>query len=263
MDLRKFETLDVNCDARGVASLYLNRPEKRNAFSAQMIEELSQFAQTWGQSDAVRLIVLRGSGSVFCAGGDLEWMRIQSKSDRAGRISEARKLAQMLYQMNTIPKPLIGVLHGGAFGGGVGLVSVCDVAFAHNDMKFGLTETKLGLIPATISPYVLARMGEGNARRVFMSARTFDSQEAKDLGLIAEHLDASDIEVRLEREIADYLQAAPRAVAAAKVLARKLGPEINDMVLEYTIKALADTWSEDEAKEGVASFFDRRKPHWV
>ena len=163
MKLPKFETLDLSCDARGVLTVALNRPEKRNAFSGQMIADLFEFAQTVSTMDAVRVVVLRGHGRVFCAGGDLEWMKAQIAADRAGRMAEAHKLAQMLKRLNTLPKPLIGVLQGGAYGGGVGLAAICDVAIAEDTTKFGLTETRLGLIPATISPYVIARMGEGKA----------------------------------------------------------------------------------------------------
>ena len=166
-----FETLKMARDERGVVTLWLNRPEKKNALSGRTIEELSAFAKAAQNDPTNRVVVLRGSGDIFCAGGDLGWMKQQIEANREERMREARKLAEMLRDLNEMSLPLIAVIQGGAFGGGVGMACICDTAIAVNGTKFGFTETKLGLIPATISPYVLARMGEGNARRVFMSAR--------------------------------------------------------------------------------------------
>ena len=177
-----FETLTLATDARGVATLTLNRPEKHNSLSAQMIDELTQAAAQLGADDAVRVVVLTGAGASFCAGGDLGWMREQFEAGRETRMAEARKLAMMLKALNELPKPLIGRVQGQAFGGGIGMMSVCDTVVAVDSAKFGLTEVRLGLIPATISPYVLARMGEGKARRVFMSARLLWSRRSQGSG---------------------------------------------------------------------------------
>ncbi|MGC1429768.1 MAG: enoyl-CoA hydratase-related protein, partial [Albidovulum sp.] len=152
-----YKTISLDCDHRGVAQLVLNRPEKHNALSAAMIAELTEAAGRLGRDPAVRVIVLTGAGESFCAGGDLGWMREQMAADGATRAREATKLAMMLNVLNTCPKPVIGRIQGNAFGGGVGLASVCDVAVGITGARFGLTETKLGLIPATIGPYVLAR----------------------------------------------------------------------------------------------------------
>ena len=198
----------------------------------------------------------------FCSGGDLDWMLQQIKADRQGRIYEARKLANMLRLLNEMPIPLVGAVHGGAFGGGVGLACVCDVVIADDNSKFGFTETRLGLIPATISPYVIARMGEGSARRVFMSARVFSVDEAKALSLVADHVPATEFYARLEAEVAPYLVVAPKAVGSSKKLARMLGPNIDDAVIEETIKMLCDIWESKEAKEGIDAFINKRKPHW-
>lgn len=257
-----FNAITVATDARGVATLTLNRPEKHNALSAVMIEELTQAAAMLGADPAVRVVILTGEGRSFCAGGDLEWMRQQFDADRATRMAEARLLAEMLDALNTLPKPLIGRINGQAFGGGIGMMSVCDVAIAQDDARFGLTEVRLGLIPATISPYVLARMGEGKARRVFMSARLFDAAEAVRLDLAADAVPAAELDARVEAEVVPYLAAAPAAVAASKALARALGPRIDAAVIDDTISRLADTWETPEAHEGVAAFFDRRKPDW-
>lgn len=256
----KYDTIRLNPDDRGVMTLTLYRPEKHNALSANMIREITGVMAAIAQNPDIRVVVLEGSGKSFCAGGDLEWMRQQMTAPRDQRIAEARKLAEMLKVMNELPKPLIGKIHGNAFGGGVGIISVCDVALCSKDAKFGLTETKLGLIPATISPYVIARLGGGMARRVFMSARIFNSDEANELGLVSKPVD--DLDEAIETEISAYLATSPKAVAAAKALARSLGPTIDASVIDATIERLADTWETPEAVEGVSAFFEKRKPIW-
>lgn len=255
--------ISIHTDSRGIATLTLNTPDKHNVLSAQMIGELAISADVLGRDETVRAVILTGSGASFCAGGDLNWMRQQMAATRDQRISEARKLALMLNALNELPKPLIGRINGNAFGGGVGLMSVCDVAIGIEAAKFGLTEVKLGLIPATISPYVLARMGEGMARRVFFSGRLFDANEAKDLGLLARVVAPEELDAAIEREIKPYLAAAPGAVAASKALARALGPKIDAAVIDDTIRRLADVWEQPESAEGIAAFFDKRKADWV
>lgn len=257
-----FETISISTDPRGVATLTLNRPEKHNAMSAQMIAELTQAAAQLGETNDVRVVVLTGAGKSFCAGGDLGWMQAQMAADPETRFVEARKLAEMLSALNTLPKPLIGALQGNAFGGGVGMAAVCDVAIGADSLKMGLTETRLGLIPATIGPYVIARMGEARARRVFMSARLFDAAEAVGLGLLARAVPADELDAAIEAEVQPYLSCAPGAVASAKALVRDLGPRIDDAVIDHTIRALVDRWETDEAHEGISAFFDKRKPSW-
>jgi len=258
-----YETLKLATDDRGVATLTLAREEKHNAMSAQMIDELTQAAAALAADDAVRVVVLTGAGKSFCAGGALGWMQAQRDMDGPTRSAEAGKLATMLGALNTLPKPLIGRVQGNAFGGGVGMASVCDVAIGVDTLKMGFTETRLGIIPATIGPYVLARMGEGRARRVFMSARLFDAAEAVDLGLLARAVPADELDGAIEAEVIPYLSCAPGAVAAAKQLARDLGPRIDAQVEEHTIAALADRWETEEAAEGIGAFFDKRKASWI
>ncbi|MEP2642043.1 crotonase/enoyl-CoA hydratase family protein [Roseobacter sp.] len=258
-----FETLTLTTDPRGVATLTLNRPEKHNAMSAQMLADLTQAATQLGADPDVRVVILAGTGRSFCAGGDLAWMAAQRDMDPDTRGREARKLATMLGALNTLPKPLVGRVHGNAFGGGVGLACVCDVVIAADTAKFGLTETRLGLIPATIGPYILARMGEGRARRVFMSSRLFDAGEAVDLGIVSRAVAADTLDAAVEAEVVPYLSCAPGAVTAAKQLARALGPRIDDAVIDHTIAALAAQWDTDEAAEGIAAFFDKRKAGWM
>lgn len=258
-----YETITLETDARGVATLTLAMPDKHNALAPRMIAELHAAADALAADDAVRVVVLTGAGKSFCAGGDLGWMREQFDATREQRIAEARKLARMLGALNELPKPLIARVNGQAYGGGMGMLSVCDVAFAVEGARFGFTETRLGLVPATISPYVLARMGEGMARRVFMSARLFDAEEARALGLVARVVPADGLDAAVETEVKAYLAAAPGAVAASKRLARSLGPAIDEATVERTIAALADAWEEPEGHEGVSAFFEKRKPGWA
>ena len=256
-----YQTLDVQAEG-GIVRLVLNRPDKRNAMSAQMLEELTAFAGREGADPATRAVILSGAGDVFCAGGDLDWMKAQIAADREGRMAEARKLAGMLRALNEMPAPLIGMIHGGAYGGGVGLACICDVAIAAHGARFGLTETRLGLIPATIGPYVIARMGEGRARRVFMSARLFDAQEAQDLDIVAKVVPPDALEAAALAEAEPYLSVAPGAVGAAKALARMLGPRIDETTIEATIERLADTWEGAEAAAGIEAFLTRRPAPW-
>lgn len=258
-----FETIDLSTDARGVATLTLNRAEKHNAMSAQMLADLTDVAGQLGTDPSVRVVVLTGAGKSFCAGGDLGWMQEQMAADAETRANEAAKLAHMLQLLNTLPKPLIGALQGNAFGGGVGMASVCDIAIGADHLKMGLTETRLGIIPATIGPYVIARMGEGRARRVFMNARLFGAGEAIELGLLARAVPAADLNDAIEAEVQPYLNCAPGAVASAKKLARDLGPRIDEDTIAMTIDALKARWETDEAAEGIGAFFEKRKAVWM
>ncbi|GFE65786.1 crotonase/enoyl-CoA hydratase family protein [Litoreibacter roseus] len=255
-----YETLLLETDPRGVATLTLNRPDKRNAMSGQMIQELTHAASSLSDDASVRLVVLTGADRHFCAGGDLNWMKAQISADSKSRAREAGKLAGMLGALNRLPKPLVGRIEGSAFGGGVGLASICDVALADPGAKFGLTETKLGLIPATIGPYVLARMGEGRARRVFMNSRVFDAAEAEALGLVQV---AGDLDAAVEAEIAPYMNCAPGAVAEAKALALKLGGAPGKAEVDASINALVTRWESSESAEGIDAFFGKRKAAWV
>lgn len=255
--------IDLSVDVRGVATLSLARPEKHNALSQALIDDLSAAAAKIAADASIRVVILTGQGPSFCAGGDLGWMQDQMAGDATMRRAAARSLAQMLGAINTLPQPVIGRVQGNAFGGGIGMACVCDVAIAVDHARFALTETRLGLIPATIGPYVLARMGEAHARRVFMSGRLFDAEEAVDLGLAAKAVPASELDQAVEAEVAPYLQCAPDAVASAKAFARSLGPVIDESVIARSIDVLIAQWEGRSAKEGISAFFERRKPDWA
>lgn len=257
------ETIRVTVDGQGVATLTLARAEKHNALSATMIAELTEAAAVLGADPAVRVVVLAAEGASFCAGGDLQWMRDQMAADPVTRAAQARALAAMLGALDSLPKPLIGRVQGNAFGGGIGMMSVCDVAIVAEGARFGLTETRLGLIPATIGPYVVARMGAAMARRVFMSARLFGADEAVTLGLAARAVAPEALDEAVGAEVASYLACAPGAVAEAKALVRRLGAPISEAEIEASIAALVARWESPEAAEGIAAFFDRSKPSWA
>ncbi len=258
-----YSTIRIETDPRGIARLTLARSHKHNALNAEMMSELTRAAAELGASAQVRAVILAADGESFCAGGDLEWMKTQFAASRDQRMAEARVLAGMLRALNEMPKPLIAAVQGPAYGGGIGLISVCDNAIAADTAKFGLTETRLGLIPATIGPYVVARMGEGPARRVFMSARIFGAADAKGLGLLGSVVAPNELQSAVEAEAKAYLSVAPGAVASAKALVRRLGAPIDDGVIEATISRLADTWEGAEAHEGISAFFEKRRPKWT
>lgn len=258
-----FETITIETDARGVAVLTLNRVEKHNTLSATMIAELTEAAHRLGQDDAVRVVVLAAAGASFCAGGDLDWMMAQVQGDAATRRVGATGLAMMLNALDTMPKPLIGRVQGQAYGGGLGLMSVCDLAIGVEGAMFGLTETKLGLIPATISPYVLARIGGAAARRHMLASRLFDAGEAVRIGLLSQAVPAAALDSAIEAEVAPFLGCAPGAVAAAKALIRRLTPAIDEDLIAATIEMLVQRWEGPEAAEGIAAFLEKRKPRWA
>ena len=252
----------VDIDTRGVATLTLARAEKRNAFSVAMMGELETAARDLAQRGDVRVVVLAAEGSTFCAGGDLNWMRDQFDMDPDTRRIESRRIATMLGALYELPQPLIGRVQGNAFGGGVGLVSVCDVAIGTDAVQMGLTETRLGLLPANIGPYVLARMGGTRASEVFMSARIFDAQEAVRLNLLSRVVAPEKLDEAVEAEVAPYLACAPGAVAESKSLLRQLSGPVTAAQVDLAIDALAARWQTDEARDGVSAFFEKRKPSW-
>lgn len=257
------QTLEIGADGRGVTTVALARPEKHNAMSGEMIAELAEAAGQLATDPETRVIILTGQGPTFCAGGDLQWMKDQMSAGTEERRQGALALARMLRAWNEMPVPVIARVQGNAFGGGIGLMSIADVAIGMSGAKFGLTETRLGLIPATIGPYVVARMGEARARRVFFSSRRFEAEEAKTLGLLAHVVVAEDLDAAVEAEVTPYLSCAPGAVAAAKRLTRQLGPVIDDAVIEMSVKALIAQWEGEEAPEGIAAFFEKRPASWV
>ncbi len=258
-----WETLEVETGGDGVAHLWMNRPGKHNALSAAMIGDLAAAAAVLGADPAVRVVVLGGRGRSFCAGGDLDWMRGQMAADDATRAAGARALAAMLGAWDALPKGLIGRVQGRAFGGGLGMMAVCDAVVAEEGAAFGLTEVRLGLIPATIGPYVTARIGAAAARRHFASGRPFDAGAALAMGLASQVRAADDLDAGVADEAGPWLAAAPGAVAAAKAQMRGLGLSPDAAAVEASVAALLERWRSDEAAEGIGAFFERRPPRWT
>ena len=246
-------TILIETDAEGIATLTLNRPDKHHAMDARMIAEMTEAAHGLGADADVRAVVLASTGPSFCAGGDLEWMRAQQRADRAGKIAEARRLSAMLAALNALPKPLIARVQGNAYGGGIGLIAVSDIAIAAEGVTLALTETRLGLIPATIGPFVVARMGRGMARQVFFSGAGISTDFALRAGLLHETCPAGQLDERVRRQTRAVLKTAPGAVARAKALCLRLGrDEAGD--IEASITALADCWESDEAQDRIRAF---------
>jgi methylglutaconyl-CoA hydratase len=251
--MSRFETILIETDVDGIATLTLNRPDKHHAMNARMIAELTEAAATLGADAGVRAVVLTAAGPSFCAGGDLEWMRAQAAADRAGKMAEAGRLSAMLAALNALPKPLIARVQGNVYGGGVGLVSVSDIAIGAEGIKLALTETRLGLIPATIGPFVVRRLGQGMARQVFFSGTAFGPEFALRAGLLHEVCPADALDQRVRRQSEAVLKTAPGAVAAAKALCLRLG-EDEETDISTSIAALADCWESDEAQERIRAF---------
>lgn len=253
----------THIDARGVASVTLNRPEIHNAFNDQVIADLTAIFRQLGADPAVRVVTLRGNGKSFSAGGDLNWMKRMAGYDRAENLADAMGLATMLRTLNELPKPTLAIIHGHCFAGAVGLVAACDIAIAADPVQFALTEVRLGLIPATIGPYVVAAMGARACRRYFLTAERFGVQEAHRLGLVHEVVGLDDLDAAAERCIDNLLAGGPAALSAAKALIRVVDGPVTDAMVADTAARIADARSGAEGREGLASFFDKRKPGWV
>jgi methylglutaconyl-CoA hydratase len=249
-------TLRIETDTRGVAKLTMTRAAKHNAIDAAMMAELFSAINALGADRQVRAVVLAAEGKSFSAGADLAWMQAQFSATREERINEARKFALVLNALNEVPKFTLARVQGPVFGGGIGLIAACDCVIASEAATFALTEARLGLIPATISPYVMAKIGESGARRM-MSGRRFDVIEAMALGLVSKV--SADLDSAIEAELEAVLQCAAPAIAAAKSLFRAQGHTIDMGMIEDTIARLADAWEMPDAQERIAAFLAKSK----
>jgi methylglutaconyl-CoA hydratase len=249
--------------AGGVATVTLARPEVHNAFDEALIAELTRALKALDADPAVRVVVLAGEGRSFCAGADLTWMQRMAGYDHAANLADAGALATMLAALDRSAKPTIARVHGAAYGGGVGLVACCDIAIAAEEAVFALSEARLGLIPATIGPYVVAAIGRRAARRYFLTAERFGAAEALAVGLVHAVVPAAGLDARV-REIVDQLLAAgPRAQAESKALIRAVaGRPVDDTVIADTVEWIAAVRASPEGREGIAAFLERRPPAW-
>ena len=258
------DTLLVDIGENGLARVTLNRADVHNAFNPDMIAALTDAFTGFAENTAVRAVLLTGAGRSFSAGADLGWMKAAANFSGQENREDALRLSAMLSAINDCPKPVIAVVHGAAFGGGVGLTAAADVAIASRDARFSLSEVRLGLTPATISPYVLAAIGARAARRYFLTAERFDAEAASAIGLV--HSIAADRDAAIavaETMVDEILKNAPGAVADAKrLIADFAGRPIGQDVRTATSERIAARRGTDEAKEGIAAFFAKRPPIW-
>lgn len=255
-------TLDIRLEG-AVAHVFLNRAEVRNAFNDAVVAELTAAFTTLGADRSLRAIVLGGHGKAFCAGADLNWMRAMAGYDWEGNRADAAKLAEMLWTIYRCPLPVVGRVQGDCYAGGVGLAAVCDVLVAAEGVQFCLSEARLGLLPATIGPYVLRALGEQAARRYFVSAERFDAARALALGFVHEVVPAADLDQRVDAIVAALVANGPEAVKASKRLLQDLaGRPIDAELRADTVRRIADIRGSAEGREGVQSFLDKRKPAW-
>jgi len=259
-----YQHLTLSTDQRGVARVTLNRPEVKNAFSETLIAEIADAMRALSKDANVRAVVLAGAGNAFSAGADLSWMKRASEFSAAENMGDARRLAGMLHAIHTCEKPVIALVQGACIGGGVGLASACDVVIAAEDAFFALSEARLGIIPAVISPFVLHAIGARQARRFFLTGERFDAAKAKEIGLVHMVCLKAQMEATLDGVVKNLLASGPAAQKEAKALIRLVaGRAVDDAVMEETAGIIARIRATPEGKEGVAAFLEKRKATWI
>ncbi len=247
-----------------VLTLRLNRPEVRNAFDAALIAQLTEALHQIGADPKVKVVVLAGAGAAFSAGADLQWMRSMASASEAENLADALALARLMRTLDELPKPTVARVHGATFGGAVGLVACCDIAVASTDARFGLSESRLGLLPAVISPYVIAAIGARQARRWFASAEAFDAATATQIGLVHQTVAPTALDAAVQRQVELLGQAGPLAAAGAKALVRRVAAGGDDATLDRDNAALiARLRVSAEGQEGLSAFLDKRDPNWA
>jgi len=254
----------LEVERRGTAAwFWLNRPEVRNALNDEVMNLIVENLSTAEKDPSVRVIVLAGRGQAFCAGGDLSRMEQAAKMSRAKSKVEAGRFAKLLYRMHSFPKPLIARVHGAAFAGGMGLVAACDLVVASEEAEFCLPEVRIGLVPAMISPYIVRALGEQQARRYMFTGERLAAREAHRIGFVHECVAAAELDARVEKFAAQLSQAGPQALARSKKLLAKVAKAaITPKLGEETAAVLADVRTGPEAREGIRSFLEKRKPNW-
>lgn len=258
-----FQTLELIGDPRGFATLWLNRPEKNNAFNALMIRELIVALDQLQADPSLRFLLIRGRGRHFSAGADLAWMQQSANLDYNTNLDDARELAELMYNLERLKMPALAVIQGAAFGGALGLISCCDMAIAADDAQFCLSEVRIGLAPAVISPFVVQAIGERAARRYALTAERFDGERARQLGLIAECYPAAEMDHQVEQWIDNLLLNSPQAMRVSKALLREMGSgELTPARRRYSENAIARIRISAEGQEGLRAFLDKRPPTW-
>jgi methylglutaconyl-CoA hydratase len=249
-------------DTDGVLWIIFNRPEVHNAFNAEAILELTDAFDRVKKDDSVRVVVLTGEGKSFCSGADINWMREIVRYSFDQNLKESLQLAEVLFNIYTLPKPIIAMVNGAAIGGGTGFLSVCDIAVASDEAKFGLSEVKIGLVPAAISPYVVRKIGESKAREYFLSGQRISARKAVEIGLINEIVPINKLEERVQELIEQLLASGPEAIANCKELILNVPRMSLEDVKEYTARMIANLRISDEGQEGMSAYLEKRKPRW-
>lgn len=256
--------IQLTKSTNGVATVTLNRPEKHNAFNEQVIKQMTDVFREVDADDSIHLMILAANGTNFSAGADLEWMKRMASYGYEGNLEDAQGLAEMLRTLNFLSKPTIARVQGAVFGGAVGLVSCCDIAVAAESANFCLSEVKIGLIPATISPYVIAAMGERAARRYFISAERFSAEQAQYIGLVSEVCQLDELDLCVSKLATQILNNSPAAVKAAKQLVADVSKvPISNALIEDTSQRIATIRTSAEGQEGLSAFLEKRSPAWL
>jgi methylglutaconyl-CoA hydratase len=246
-----------------VEYITLNRPDVRNAFNEQVIDEITRWAAEVAEDDEVRVAVLAGAGKAFCAGADLTWMSRMVSYTHDENVQDASTMAKMYASLDHLPIALIGRVHGAALGGGAGLVAVCDIVVAESQATFGFTEVKVGIVPAVISPYVLTKVGLSTARELFLTGMRFDAPRAREIGLVHAVAPEEQLDACVGKYVSELLTAAPGAISTAKELLRKVwGRPVQD-VTGITTDTIAARRVSEEGQEGMKAFLEKRKPNWT
>jgi methylglutaconyl-CoA hydratase len=245
-----------------VEYIALNRPEVRNAFNGEVIAELSDWAFGAREDLGLRVVVLAGAGTMFCAGADVAWMSKTIQYTREQNLIEAMNMSRMFAALDTLPCPLIGRIHGAALGGGAGLVAVCDVVVADDQAVFGFTEVRLGIVPAVISPFVLAKIGRSAARDLFLTGARFSAARAREIGLVHAVVPIADLDGAVAAYVAEFLSAGPEAAATAKALIAQVWAQSIQDAMPLTADAIATRRVSAEGQEGLRAFLEKRRPSW-
>ena len=246
----------------GVGTISLNRPEIHNAFGEKMMEELGVLFKEAQEDSSLRLMILKGNGKSFCSGVDINWMKKMKDAKREECFEDSLHLARFFHTINGFKKPLLGFVHGMVLGGGVGLVAVCDEVVCENETVFGFAEVRLGLVPAVISPYVVAKIGESGARASFMSGKRFSAFQAKDWGLVHHVVDKKEMENKKKELVSSYLAAAPIASMKAKSLIREIVQMEREKTMNFTCDVIARARISKEGQEGMKALLEKKKPSW-
>ncbi|MBU1625735.1 enoyl-CoA hydratase/isomerase family protein [bacterium] len=256
------KTIEIIRDGK-ILRIFLNRPDLHNAFNDVMIGELKSAYDDAAKDDALRIVILSGRGKSFCAGADLNWMRNQINFIFDENLNDALKLADLMYTIYHFPKPTIGRINGTTIGGGTGLAAVNDIVIASKDAKFSLSEVKIGLVPACISPYVLKRMGEKNCREYFITGERLAAEKAKVTGLVNEVVEPENLDDMVDSYVKRILSSGPNAISVCKELVENVPAMSIENAKAYTAEVIAKLRVSDEGQEGMAAFFEKRKPLWA